>query len=106
MTLRAHGGPLAVHYAVTAHADPGIALRVLNQFALRGLIVDHLELTREGEMQAFRITQSGLDPATAAIIAAKLDMIVGVTTVTCCAGSSADAAAEINGRNDGARGRI
>lgn len=81
MTLLAHTGDLVVDYVITAIAEPGIAPRVLNLFAQRGLIVDRLELARDGDTHRIRIHQPGLDPATAAIIAAKLDTIIGVASV-------------------------
>lgn len=71
----------AAEYVVESLGDPDIALRAFNLFAQRGLAPELLHMTREGERQITTIRQPDLPPETAAIIAAKLEAIIGVTSV-------------------------
>ncbi len=75
--------PGTAAYRIDLLVDPGLALRVLNLFAQRGLVPDRLDLVRDDNTQWLNLRQSDLCVATASIIAAKIVALVGVLDVKC-----------------------
>ena len=56
------------YFAVTANADPGAMLRILELFAKRGLVLDYCRMDRFGDKLSDELEIAGLDPEQAAYI--------------------------------------
>lgn len=70
-------------FRIVALADPQALPRVVGIFAQRSLIPAHMACDRRGDTLHIEARLDGLDPAMAAIIAAKLDEAVLVASVAC-----------------------
>lgn len=70
-----------VQFAIRADANAASLARILNEFARRDLIPDHLT-TRRADQLEIEILVAGLNSAKTDLLAAKLRTMVDVETVT------------------------
>jgi hypothetical protein len=69
------------HFVLTAESEPSALPRILENFALRNLVPDHLEVHKDGETLLIRLHVAGLDARESAHLQLRMENILPVISV-------------------------
>jgi hypothetical protein len=74
-------GTVAVLFTVDAFAEPGLLPRLLQPFAKRDLVPDHLHARRHGDVLRVELGLDAMPEGEVHLVAGNLRQVVGVTRV-------------------------
>lgn len=72
---------VSVLFTVEAFAEPGLLPRLLQPFAKRDLLPDHVQSRRQGEMLRVELGMEAMPEGEVHLVAGNLGQVVGVTLV-------------------------
>ena len=70
-----------VEFSVHAEASPGLLSRLLQPFAKRNLVPDHVEARREGDVMRVRLAMRAMPAEMVHLVEGNLGQIIGVIEV-------------------------
>ena len=70
-----------VEFHVLADASPGLLSRLLQPFAKRDLVPDHVEARRDGEMMRVRLAMDAMPSEMVHLVQGNLGQVIGVLDV-------------------------
>jgi hypothetical protein len=82
----------SVLFTVEAFAEPGLLPRLLQPFAKRDLVPDHLLARREGERLRVQLGMTAMPEEVVPLVEGNLGQVVGVTLVRTTRGEARKAA--------------
>jgi len=80
---------IAACFAVSAEPSPGLLPRLLQPFARRDLVPDHVIARREGAAMRVEIALDAMPAGMVHLVAGNLSQVVGVTELRCTEGGGA-----------------
>ena len=72
---------VSVLFTVEAYAEPGLLPRLLQPFAKRDLVPDHVHSRRQGEVLRVELGMEAMPEGEVHLVAGNLAQVVGVTMV-------------------------